>query len=483
MREIACGFFLVFFSVALSQYMNGSLVKQSISSLHRLFTRQNMAQHNDDVLVIGNGMVGHHFVTQLRTINPKTTIRVLCGEARLAYDRVHLSEFFSGKTAEDLAMTTEAEYDQQDIKYTLNAWVTDIDRDAKVVTTSSGETYAYTTLVLATGSFPFVPPIPGNEQEHCLVYRTIEDLHSIQTAAAVSKVGVVVGGGLLGLEAANALKEAGLDTHVVEFAPQLMAVQLDNAGGRVLRDKINALGVKVHTEKATQVIEKGTSHRYKMQFADGTHLDTDMILFSAGIRPSDALAKQCDLSVGERGGIVVNNQCQTSDENIYAIGECALWDNKIFGLVAPGYSMARVVADHICSIDNAFEGADMSTKLKLMGVEVGSIGDAHARTVGAQVYTYENQPEGVYKKLVVDEAQKTLLGAVLVGDTSEYDTLLQYALNGIELPEFPEALILPSSDSAPALGADSLPDTAMLCSCHNVTKGDVITPLKKAIQP
>ncbi|MFW8591902.1 nitrite reductase large subunit NirB [Glaciecola sp. 2405UD65-10] len=438
-----------------------------------------MAQVIDDVLVIGNGMVGHHFVTQLRTINPTASIRVLCGEPRLAYDRVHLSEFFSGKTADDLAMTTEAEYEQQNIKYVLNSWVSEINKDAKLVTTSTGESYAYKTLVLATGSFPFVPPIPGNDQAHCLVYRTIEDLHDIQTAASVSKVGVVVGGGLLGLEAANALKEAGLDTHVVEFAPQLMAVQLDQDGGRVLRDKITDLGVQVHTQKATQVIEKGDTHRYKMQFADGTHLDTDMILFSAGIRPSDALAKQSNLAIGERGGIVVDNHCLTSDPSIYAIGECALWENKIFGLVAPGYSMARVVADHICDIENAFEGADMSTKLKLMGVEVGSIGDAHAKTEGAQVYTYENQPQGVYKKLVVDETQKELLGAVLVGDTSDYDTLLQYALNGIELPEFPEALILPNSDSAPALGADSLPDTAMLCSCHNVTKGDVITAIEE----
>lgn len=436
-----------------------------------------MAQHINDVLVIGNGMVGHHFVTQLRTINPSASICVLSGEPRLAYDRVHLSEFFSGKTAEDLAMTTEAEYQAQDIDYHLSAWVKDIDRQAKVVTTDSGDTFLYKTLVLATGSYPFVPPIPGNNQEHCLVYRTIEDLHDIQNAASQSKKGVVVGGGLLGLEAANALKEAGLETHVVEFAPQLMAVQLDTAGGRVLQDKITELGVTVHTQKATQVIEAGTESRYTMQFADGSHLDTDMILFSAGIRPSDALAKQCDLAMGERGGIVVDNYCKTSDENIYAIGECALWDGKIFGLVAPGYSMARVVADHICGIENQFEGADMSTKLKLMGVEVGSIGDAHAKTPGALVYTYENQPNGVYKKLVVDEAQNKLLGAVLVGDTSDYDTLLQYALNDIDLPEFPESLILPNSGDTPTLGADSLPDTATLCSCHNVSKGDVINAI------
>ena len=168
----------------------------------------------------------------------------------------------------------------------------------------------------------------------------------------------------------------------------------------------------------------------------------------------------------------------TSDPNIYAVGECALWDNKIFGLVAPGYTMARTAVSHITGGDAEFAGADMSTKLKLMGVEVGSIGDAHERTDGALSYTYLNQPEGVYKKLVVDSEQKYVLGAVLVGDTSDYDTLLQYALNNIELPEHPESLILPSSDAAPALGADALPDTASICSCLNVTKGDIVSAIE-----
>ncbi|MDT0627895.1 nitrite reductase large subunit NirB [Alteromonas sp. W364] len=436
----------------------------------------------DDVLVIGNGMVGHHFVDQLRAQHPECSIRVLSGEPRLAYDRVHLSEFFSGKTADDLAMTSAEYYQDLKISFHIDAWVQEINKEAKVVTTRDGQKYAYQKLVLATGSYPFVPPIPGNQQEHCLVYRTIEDLEAIQASANVSKVGVVVGGGLLGLEAANAIKETGLETHVVEFAPQLMAVQLDAPGGRVLRDKINELGVKVHTQKATTEIVPGEDCRYRMNFADGSHLETDMILFSAGIRPSDALAREFDLSVGERGGIEINNFCLTSDPSIYAVGECALWQQRIFGLVAPGYTMARAAVSHILHGDSpdtlAFEGADMSTKLKLMGVEVGSIGDAHSNTEGALSYTYENQALGVYKKIVVDAEQTTLLGAVLVGDTSDYDTLLQYALNGISLPEFPESLILPSTgDSAPGLGADALPMTATVCSCHNVSKGDVIAAI------
>ena len=435
-----------------------------------------------DVLIVGNGMVGHHFVEQLRALDSKISITVLSGEPRLAYDRVHLSEFFSGKTPADLALTTEEYYQELGVNYALSAWVTDIDKAQQIVLTQNGGRYGYKKLVLATGSYPFVPPIPGNEQPHCLVYRTIDDLYAIEASTAVSKVGVVVGGGLLGLEAANALKEAGLVTHVVEFAPQLMAVQVDEGGGRLLKQKITDLGVQVHTQKATQSIVAGEGARYRMCFADGTHLETDLILFSAGIRPSDQLAKTFNLDVGERGGIVIDNYCRTSNPSIYAIGECALWQQKIFGLVAPGYAMARTASKHIVFGDGEktvpFTGGDMSTKLKLMGVEVGSIGDSHARTKGAQTYTYENQPEGVYKKIVVDEKGQKLLGAVLIGDTSGYDTLLQFALNGIDLPAFPESLILPSSGGgAPVLGSDALPLTATVCSCHNVCKGDIISAI------
>jgi nitrite reductase (NADH) large subunit len=431
------------------------------------------------IVVVGNGMVGHHLVEQLvdlRQSIDSANITVLSAENRLAYDRVHLSEFFSGKTAEDLSLTTDSTYADWQINYRTNAKVIEINREQQFVTTEDGERFYYHKLVLATGSYPFVPPIPGKDQAHCLVYRTIDDLESIAHSASQSEVGVVIGGGLLGLEAANALKQLGLKTHVVEFAPQLMAVQIDGGGGRLLKEKIESLGVTVHTSKATKVIEKGDSCRYKLVFNDGGSLETDIVLFSAGIRPHDSLAKNNDLMTGERGGIVINDQCQTSDENIYAIGECALHDNFIYGLVAPGYAMAKLTAKHILNSQSleSFTGADMSTKLKLMGVDVGSIGDAHAKTTGALSYTYENQPEAVYKKIVVSSDKKKLLGAVLVGDCQEYDDLLQYMLNAIELPQSPESLILPMATNKPSLGSDALPATATICSCLNVTKADII---------
>ncbi len=435
-----------------------------------------MSTQSQKIVVVGNGMVGHHFVDEMAK-HEGYEITVLSAEDRLAYDRVHLSEYFSGKTADDLAMTSPAYYNEIGVNFFTNAKVTHIDKAAKVVTTQAGETYAYDKLVMATGSYPFVPPIPGKERDHCLVYRTIQDLEDIQASAKAGKVGVVVGGGLLGLEAANALKELGLQTHVVEFAPQLMGVQLDKDGGALLRSMIEGIGVQVHTQKATSEIVDGEECVHRMNFADGTHLETDVILFSAGIRPYDNLAREFDLAIGERGGIVVDNHCKTSDESIYAIGECALWNNFIFGLVAPGYTMAKVTADNIIGGEQQFTGADMSTKLKLMGMDVGSIGDAHARTDGCKSYVYSNQPNQIYKKIVVSPDGKELIGAVLVGDTSEYDSLLQYALNGIELPENPDGLILPSSGEKPTLGVDALPETATICSCLNVTKGDIIAAI------
>ncbi|SEG27399.1 nitrite reductase large subunit NirB [Vibrio hangzhouensis] len=431
------------------------------------------------IVVVGNGMVGHKFIdTIIAAEDASTDIITFSEESRLAYDRVQLTSYFDAdKGAEDLALTDEAYYQSHGIKYVLNDKVVTVDTENKLVVTASGREEAYDKLVLATGSFPFVPPIPGNDQEHCYVYRTIEDLEAIEAGSKQSKTGVVVGGGLLGLEAANAIKNLGLDTHVVEFAPRLMAVQLDDGGGALLRRKIEDLGVSVHTEKATTEIVAGETARYRMNFSDGSYLETDLIVFSAGIRPQDELAKQANIEIGPRGGIVIDNQCQTSVEDVYAIGECALWSNQIFGLVAPGYQMAKVAASQMLEGETplAFTGADMSTKLKLLGVDVASIGEVHGQTPGAQSYTYNDEIEQVYKRLIVSEDGSKIVGAVLVGDADAYGTLLQLKQNDMALPENPSVLILPNvaDDSSSALGVDALPDTAVICSCFDVTKSDI----------
>jgi nitrite reductase (NADH) large subunit len=429
------------------------------------------------LVVIGNGMVGHHFIEQLIAQGGQDLyqITVLGEEPHLAYDRVHLSEYFSGKGAADLAMTDGSLYDENGIRYFTSSQVTEIHREAKTLTLETGESLPYDKLVLATGSYPFVPPIAGHQRDNTFVYRTLEDLDAIRACAQHATRGTVVGGGLLGLEAANALKQLGLETSVVEFAPRLMPVQLDESGGEVLKVMIEKLGVSVYANTVTQEIIDGDDAYHRMNFADGSHLETDLILFSAGIRPQDALAKQSGLTVGERGGIAINNHCQTSDDSVYAIGECALWNNRIFGLVAPGYTMAKTAVGHLLGDASlSFTGADMSTKLKLLGCDVGSIGDAHGQSQGCKVFVYQDEMSQSYRKMVVSEDGKKLLGAVLVGDNSYYDTLLQYFLNAIDLPDQAQSLILPAMGDAPVgLGVDALPATASICSCHNVSKQDI----------
>ncbi len=417
-------------------------------------------------------MVGHRFVGLAAAV-PGVAITVFGEEPRRAYDRVHLSEYFAGSSADDLAL----EEPPSDATVHVGERVVEIDRESNAVHTDKGRRIDYDTLVLATGSYPFVPPIEGNEQPHCHVYRTIEDLNAIKASGTDARVGVVVGGGLLGLEAASALKNMGLATHVVEFAPVLMGTQLDDGGGTMLRGMIESLGVSVHTGKNTLRIVAGESARYRMEFADGDTLETDVVVFSAGIRPRDELARECGLAVGERGGIVIDEYCATSDPHIFAVGECALYDGRIFGLVAPGYEMAKVAAGAVAgNRDTGFRGADMSTKLKLLGVDVASVGDAHGRARGATTYTYIDERDHVYKRIVVNKTGKKLLGAVLVGDTADYGMLLQTMQNELALPKHPDALILPQREGGgmPAGAVAALPDSAQICSCHDISKGMIV---------
>jgi len=425
------------------------------------------------IVVIGNGMVGQRFLEQLAKRNAGAEVTVFGEESRPAYDRVQLTSFFSGKSAADLNVAEKSVFEKAAVTLRLNDAVLSIDPLNKVVRSTRYKAVAYDKLVFATGSSPFVPTLPGKDRRDCFVYRTIEDLEMIAATALRSKVGTVIGGGLLGLEAAKALKDLGLETHIVEFAPRLMSVQLDDSAGRLLRRKIEALGATVHVAKATKEIISGTESRNKLIFADGTHLETDLIVFSAGIRPRDELARKAGLTVGERGGIAIDSHCRTSNPDVYAIGECAAWQGRTFGLVAPGYQMAEVAARHLLGEDVRFLGADMSTKLKLMGVDVASIGDAHGVTPDSRSFVYTD--DVIYKKLVVSGDNKQLLGAILVGDTGDYGPLLQLVLNAVPLPQHPEDLILPARTpgSGKGIGVDMLPDSALVCSCNSVSKGEI----------
>ena len=431
------------------------------------------------IVVIGNGMVGQRFLEQLAA-RGEFDLTVFCEEPRPAYDRVQLTSFFAGKSAADLNLGKKEFFAAAGVTLRLNDQVLSVDVERKIVRSARYKEVPYDKLVFATGSMPLVPVLPGRDRRDCFVYRTIEDLEAITAAALRSRVGTVIGGGLLGLEAAKALKDLGLETHIVEFAPRLMSAQLDDSAGRLLRKKIESLGAVVHLQKHTKEILAGTERRNRLVFGDGTALESDLVVFSAGIRPRDELARSAGLAVGERGGIAIDSRCRTANPDVYAIGECALWQGRIFGLVAPGYQMAEVAARQIAGEEGVqFLGADMSTRLKLMGVDVASIGDAHAASRDAASYVYTD--EIVYKKLVVSADRKQLLGAILVGNTSDYGPLLQLVLNAMPLPEHPEDLILPTRDvtAKKGLGVELLPASALVCSCNSVSKGQICAAVKE----
>ena len=406
------------------------------------------------VVVIGHGMVGHRFVEAIRSRDTESTwkVVVLSEEADAAYDRVGLSSYVGAWDRRALALAGNSYAGDDLVELRLGTRAEHVDREARTVTTSSGEVIGYDSVVLATGSYPFVPPVPGHDSDGCYVYRTLDDLDGIRARAetAIERAaaegrepnGLVVGGGLLGLEAANALRLLGLTPHVVEFAPRLMPLQVDDGGGAVLKGLISSLGVQVHTGAGTSSIAAQQDGRLAVELSDGTALLTDLVVFSAGVRPSDAVARSAGLDVGERGGVVTDVACRTSDENVWAIGEVAAVEGRCYGLVAPGYTMAEVVADRLLGGEATFPGADLSTKLKLLGVDVASFGDAMAATPGALEVVHTDATKGTYAKVVVSDDARTLLGGILVGDASAYTTLKAYV--GREVPGDPGALVSPA---------------------------------------
>jgi nitrite reductase (NADH) large subunit len=430
------------------------------------------------IVVIGNGMVGYKFCEKLIAKDSTKSFEIIVfgEEPRVAYDRVHLSEYFGEKTIEELTMAPLSWYAENDIKIYLSDPVVDIDRENKTIRSHHGIVESYDYLILATGSAPFVPPIPGVEKDGVFVYRTIEDLDMMKDHAKKAKKGAVIGGGLLGLEAAKALLDLGIkETHVIEFAPKLMPRQIDDLGSKILQGKLNELDIQIHLNKNTQEIT-GDGVISGMQFADGSTLEVDMLVISAGIKPRDELAKVAGLEVGTRGGIVVNENLQTSDPNIFAIGECALIHQMIYGLVAPGYEMAEIVASNLLNGEKTFTPYDMSTKLKLIGVDVASYGDPFITSPHAKTIVYEDTQKGIYKRMNISLDGKELLGGILIGEAEQYNMLLQTVKNKTVLPPNPEDLMLGSrggSGEDAGAGVMSLPDDALICSCESVSKGDI----------
>ena len=436
-----------------------------------------MTEH---IVVVGHGMVAHRLVTALGAQDPDAdlAVTVLGEETSPAYDRVALSSYV-GPWDRDAMLLDDATH-SGDPRVTVRSGhlVTAIDRAAREVELDSGERVAYDILVLATGSRAFVPPVPGHDLPGCHVYRTLDDLDAIRTAAeraGEGAHGVVVGGGLLGLEAANALSLLGLTPHVVERGDRLMNLQVDAGGGAVLADLVRGHGIDVHLSVlGTEIEEDPATGGVRVHLTDADDqtvtVDAGLVVFSAGVRPRDELARDCGLDVAERGGILTDAGCRTSDEHVYAIGECAAVEGVCYGLVGPGYATAELVAGRILGRADDFPGADLSTKLKLVGVDVASFGDAMGTTPGSLDLVVNDPVAGTYSKLVVSDDGRTLLGGVFVGDAGPYSTLKP--LLGAELPtDDPISLISHGAAEGAQVGVGALPDDAQICSCNAVDKG------------
>ncbi|MFC0673367.1 nitrite reductase large subunit NirB [Brachybacterium hainanense] len=429
------------------------------------------------ILVIGGGMTGHRLVSRLRALDPEGTWRLtlLGEEPRPPYDRVHLSNWFVGRNPELLTLDPMV-WDDPRITLRTGDPAASIDREAGTVTTASGAVVPYDRLVLATGSWAWAPRAEGSDLPGTFSYRTLEDVERLAEWTALRGAalgrparGIVVGGGVLGLEAAAALTRLGAEVTVVEFADRLMAVQLDQGGGEMLRLLIEDQGIAVRTGVgAARFLPAGDGPIGTAELTDGTSLPADVVVFSTGIRPRDRLAREAGLAIGERGGVVVGDSCQTSDPQIWAIGECASFQGSCAGLIAPGNDMADVVVDRFLGGERTHRRAEDGTKLKGVGVDAAAFGDVNAVTAGALEVSFVDPVHRMYRKLVMSDDAQVLLGGVLVGDISLFSQLRP--MIGRRLGADPSALIAPEGT---AMSDMDLPDDAVVCSCNNVAAGTI----------
>ncbi|MFF2620912.1 FAD-dependent oxidoreductase [Oerskovia jenensis] len=432
-------------------------------------------------------MVAQRLVEALRARDTagEWRVTVLAEEPRYPYDRVALTSYFSARDPEELVLGDPTLWDDPLVRLVRDCRVDSIDREARKVTDRLGRVHDYDELVLATGSDAARPPIPGNDLPGVFVYRTIDDVAALRGWVEAKREeragtsydrpvrGAVIGGGLLGLEAAGALKALGAQATVVQFGTHLMDAQIDLGGGQALGRLINDRGIAVRVSTATQQMRpaRTTGHVGRLDFVDGGRLDVDVVVLATGVRPRDELARAAGLPVGERGGAVVDLSCRTPDPHVWAVGEVACIEGRCLGLVAPGYAMAEVVVDRLLGGAATFPGADTATRLKLRGVDVASFGDAFARTEGAMELVWADPVAGVYKKLVLSDDARTLLGGVFVGDASPYAALRP--MLGRELPGDPGSFLLPEGAAGGGAAGLELPDDSTVCSCNNVTAGTV----------
>ena len=430
------------------------------------------------IVVVGNGPVGFHLLKTL--VNSQHTdefhVTVFGEEFIPAYDRIHLSDLFSEKKHEDLIYKPQSWYEDSGIDLIVGDAIVEIDRGKQIALSAQGRAVPYDQLVLATGSKPFVPPIDGVELPGVFVYRTIQDVQKIREFSTGCRTGVVIGGGLLGLEAAKALKSQGVTTiHIVESSPFLMARQLDKPGSQLLRQKIESFGYQVYTNWMAEAI-KSLNEQLKIKFRNSESLEADVIVIAAGIRPRDELARGCALEVAARGGVVVNDRMQTNDSNIYACGECVAHKGIVYGLVAPGFQMAEVIADQLTHSPQGkeitFSYGDLSTELKLLEIDVATLGESLNPRQGFREIVYRD--EKIYRKLTV--LGHRLVGCMYVGEWNQKHRVRDAVSRNQRLwpwqyTRFQETGDLWKTIEQPEV--QDWPASSIVCTCTGTTRGEL----------
>ncbi|WP_394847964.1 nitrite reductase large subunit NirB [Pendulispora brunnea] len=433
------------------------------------------------LVVIGNGMAGARLVEEilLRGGGERFEIVMFGDEPYGNYNRILLSNVLAGAhDPKDIFINPLRWYEDNHVKLHAGVRVASVDRAARLVHGDNGVVESYDDLVFAMGSSAFVPRMDGIEKNGVFVFRTLDDCDSIIKYTEGRKTAAVIGGGLLGLEAARGLMERGMKVHVVHLMNHLMEVQLDRMAGSILRSTLVRMGLQVHLEKATCEIT-GNGSVTGLRFKDGGTLDCDMVVISAGIRPNTQLAKEAGLTVAR--GIVVGDDLATPDDpNVFAIGECSEHDGKTYGLVAPLWDQARVLAERLSARrpQATYHGSKIATKLKVMGVDLAVMGDRESSGPDDEEVTYAEAKRGVYKKVIVRDGR--IVGAILLGDPAAAPGLVQAFDRGVEVPDNrAELLFQLDAGAANTTRIEDLPDDTQICNCNGVSKGDILDAVKK----
>ena len=431
---------------------------------------------SQQLVVVGNGMAGVSCVEQILKQPHDFEITIFGDETHVNYNRILLSLVLAGeKSADEIYLNDIGWYQENGIRVRLGVRISGIDREKRVVLDEDGGTMEYDKLILATGSSAFIPPIPGVDKNNVHVFRTLDDTRDLMEKARPGLKVAVIGGGLLGLEAARGLQVRGCDVSVVHLMDTLMERQLDATGGEYLKRKIESLGIRVLLPEQTSAII-GNGRVDKLQFASGEELEAELVVIAAGIRPNAELGRKAGLEVCR--GIVVNDFMETSDPDIYAVGECTEHRGQTFGLVAPLFEQGRVLAANITGTRGAgFTGAAPAAKLKIMGVDILSAGSIDEKESGVETVRYEDPSLGVYKKLLLKGDR--LHGFILVGDIEDETRYMDWLRRGTDLTPFRRQILFPPRDADPGLEIADMPDSETICGCNGVRKGDIIQAIHK----